>query len=203
MLSSTAAELFLRKAHSAQQWLQFIGNPSVAMLLATLFAFYSFGWARGLSGRELLAYAEGCLGPAGGILLVVGAGGGFNKVLLTSGVGEVITAWGHSAKFPPLLLAWLVAAFIRVATGSATVAVTTATGIVVPLARSIPGTNMELLVVAAGAGSLVLSHVNDGGFWFVKEYFGLTIAETLRTWTVLETVLSVAALALVLLINCF
>jgi gluconate:H+ symporter, GntP family len=201
MLLATMADLLLAKNHPARQGFEFIGSPVVAMLMATLFSFYSFGTARGFRGPKLLHLAESCLAPAGSILLVVGAGGGFNKVLVSSGVGEAITSLAQSASVSPLLLGWGVAALIRVATGSATVAITTAAGIAAPFAATVPGTNMELLVVATGAGSLILSHVNDGGFWFVKEYFGLTVTQTLRTWTVMETIISVVALFFVLLVN--
>jgi GntP family gluconate:H+ symporter len=100
-----------------------------------------------------------------------------------------------------LILGWLVAALIRVATGSATVAISTAAGILAPVAAGIPHLNLELLVLSMGAGSLILSHVNDGGFWLVKEYLNLSVTETLRTWTVMETLISIAALALVLVLN--
>ena len=106
--------------------------------------------------------------------------------------------FAERADFSPILFGWLTAALIRVVTGSATVAITTAAGIVAPVAANVPGTNVELLVVAMGAGSLTLSHVNDGGFWFVKEYLGLTVGETLRTWTIMETIISLTGLALVL-----
>jgi gluconate:H+ symporter, GntP family len=122
-------------------------------------------------------------------------------VLINSGVGDAIAELVKAAPVSPLMLGWLVAALIRVATGSATVAISTAAGILAPVAAADPGINLELLVLAMGAGSLILSHVNDGGFWLVKEYLRLTVTETLRTWTVMETVISVAALALVLALN--
>ena len=106
-----------------------------------------------------------------------------------------------SSPLSPLVLAWLIAALIRIATGSATVAITTAAGIIAPIAARTPGLNLELLVIAMGAGSLILSHVNDGGFWLVKEYLHLTVAETLRTWTVMETIISILALLFTLLLN--
>jgi GntP family gluconate:H+ symporter len=131
---------------------------------------------------------------------VVGAGGGFNRVLVASGVGDALASVTKSVQLSPLLLGWFTAALIRVATGSATVAITTAAGILAPMAASLPGTTTELLVIAMGAGSLVLSHVNDGGFWFVKEYFGLTVVQTLQTWTVLETVIGIVGLVFTLLL---
>jgi GntP family gluconate:H+ symporter len=108
-----------------------------------------------------------------------------------------------SAQISPILLAWLVAAVIRIATGSATVATITGAGIVVPVVGMIPGVNRELLVLATGAGSLILSHVNDAGFWLVKQYFNMTVAETFKTWTAMETILSIVALGFILLLSLF
>jgi GntP family gluconate:H+ symporter len=133
------------------------------------------------------------LGPTANIILIVGAGGGFNRILVASGVGQVISAAAASAALSPLVLGWFIAALIRVATGSATVGITTAAGIMAPIAAG-QAVNLELLVVAMGAGSLILSHLNDGGFWFVKEYLNLSVPETLRTWTVMETIIAVLGL---------
>jgi GntP family gluconate:H+ symporter len=160
-----------------------------------------FGLARGFASKQILKFTEDCLGPVAGVLLVVGAGGGFSRVLVAGGVGKAIAGFAQGAETSPLVLGWLVAMLIRVATGSATVAITTAAGIIAEYAKSKTGTNMELLVVAMGAGSLILSHLNDGGFWFVKEYFNLTVTQTLKTWTVIVTVASVVALLLTLLLN--
>jgi GntP family gluconate:H+ symporter len=122
-------------------------------------------------------------------------------VLAVSGVGDAVAGLTVHSHVPPLFLAWLIAALIRISTGSATVSITTAAGIVAPIVATTPGVNAELMVVAMGAGSLILSHVNDSGFWLVKEYFNMSVTQTLRTWTVVETVISVVALALVLLLN--
>jgi GntP family gluconate:H+ symporter len=135
------------------------------------------------------------------VLLVVGAGGGFSKVLDVCGVGKAIAGVTEGLHLSPLLLGWFVAALIRIAVGSATVAITTAAGILAPIASATPGTSPELLVIAMGAGSVILSHLNDGGFWFVKEYFNLTVLQTLKTWTVMETIISIAALILTLLLG--
>jgi GntP family gluconate:H+ symporter len=170
------------------------------MLMAVLFSFYSFGFARGFNRQQLVKFSEESLAPVATVLLVVGAGGGFSKVLDVCGVGTAITALSEGLQLSPLLLGWLVAALIRVATGSATVAITTAAGILAPIVAT-TDTNRELLVIAMGAGSLILSHLNDGGFWFVKEYFNLTVPQTLKTWTVMETIMSLAALILTLLLN--
>jgi len=201
MLTATVADLSLSKDNLLRHCGDFVGHPTVAMLLAVLFSFYSFGFARGFNREQMLKFSNDCLAPVAVMLLVVGAGGGFSKVLDQSGVGRAIAELAVGSKLSPLLLGWLVAALIRVATGSATVAITMAAGIVAPIAATTPGVNLELLIVAMGAGSLILSHVNDGGFWFVKEYFNLTVPQTLKTWTVMETVISVASLAFVMVLN--
>ncbi|MDF6529486.1 GntP family permease, partial [Escherichia coli] len=137
--------------------------------------------------------------PIATITLVVGAGGGFGQILRDSGVSKAIVAVATDAHLSPLLLGWVVAVLIRIATGSATVAMTTACGIVAPIAAaSGAAVKPELMVLATGAGSLILSHVNDGGFWLVKEYFNLTVPQTFKTWTVLETIISIVALLLTL-----
>ena len=175
-------------------WVAFVGNPSVTLLIGTLVATYVFGTRRGLGGTQLLAIAERALFPIASVLLIVGAGGGFGRVLDQSGIGAAITAAVSSLALSPLIFGWLVAALLRIAVGSATVAITTAAAIVAPLLVAAPDTNRELLVVALGAGSLIASHVNDGGFWLVKEYLGLDVPTTLKTWTVMETIISVVAL---------
>jgi GntP family gluconate:H+ symporter len=191
----------LAKENRAREWADFMGSPIIAMLAAVLLSIYSFGYARGFTGKQILKFLEDCLAPAAGILLVVGAGGGLSKILERGGVGAIIADSVEHAKVSPLLLGWLVAASIRVAVGSATVAIATASAIMAPVAASTPGINRELLVLAMGAGSLFLSHVNDGGFWFVKESFRLTVPQTLKTWTVLETGIGLVGLLLVLLLD--
>lgn len=181
--------------------LDFVGHPIVALLLALILSFWSLGATRQFTRADVLKFCNDCLGPTATILLVIGAGGGFNNVLVQSGVGRAIAALALGAQASPLLLAWIIAALIRVATGSATVAMTTAAGIVAPIALARPGTSAELLVLATGAGSLVLSHVNDAGFWLIKEYFNMTVPQTLRTWTVTETIIGIAGLAFTLLLS--
>ena len=178
--------------------LRLAGTPTVALLVALLVSFRTL--ARAFDRETILRYTSECLGPVAGVILVVGAGAGFGRVLTDGGVATAGVGLATSARVPPLLFGWLVAALIRVATGSATVAMTTACGIAAPVAARTAGVSPELMVLATGAGSLVLSHVNDGGFWLVKEYLGLTVAETLRTWTVCETIISVAARALTMLL---
>src|SRR5437762_2228658 len=201
MLCASAANVFLASGSRLLPVLDFIGSPIVALLIALLFSFWSLGYRQRLTRDQILKFAGDCLGPTAGILLIIGAGGGFNRVLLESGVGQAIADIALGSHASPLLLAWIVAALIRVATGSATVAMTTSAGIVAPIAAATPGSNAELLVLATGAGSLVLSHVNDSGFWLIKEFFNMTVPQTLKTWTVAETIIGVAGLGFTLLLS--
>ena len=201
MLLATAGAMFLPAGHTVRSWLEFAGDPVVAMLAGVLVALWSLGRRCGFPAARLGQFAEESLQPVAAVLLVVGAGGGFSKVLAAGGAGEAMAGLARDAGLSPLLLGWALAAAIRVATGSATVGITMAAGLVVPVAAATPGTNPELLVVAMGAGSMFLSHLNDGGFWFVKELFQLSVAQTLRTWSVLVSVLSLAALGGVMGLN--
>ncbi|MBM7691053.1 GntP family gluconate:H+ symporter [Peribacillus deserti] len=203
MLAASVADLALTKGSTAYQFLKFLGDPVVALLIATVYSFFSLGFFRGLSRENVLKFTNDCLAPTAGILLVIGAGGAFNRVLLDSGIGEYIAELANESSISPILLGWGIAAMIRIATGSATVSMMTAAGIVAPIAAAMPGVNIELLVLATGAGSLILSHVNDSGFWLIKEYFGMTVKETLQTWTALETIISVAALAFIMILDLF
>ena len=200
MVLSSLADIAFAAGSPARDSLHFVGNPIVALLLALLFSFWSLGRARRFTREEVMRFCNDCLGPTATILLVIGAGGGFNQVLVQSGVGGAIAKAAIGSQASPLVLAWIVAALIRVATGSATVAMTTAAGIVAPIAVATPGSNAELLVLATGAGSLVLSHVNDSGFWLIKEFFGMTVPQTLRTWTVAETIIGIAGLAFTMIL---
>lgn len=201
MLLAAWGDLTLAKESRLRAWMDLIGHPLVAMLLTVLLSFYTFGVACGFDRQQILKFSETCLGPIAMVLLVVGAGGGFARVLITSGVANAIAEMAKGVNLSPMLLGWFVAALIRLAQGSATVAITTAAGIVAPLALATPGTNLELLVMALGAGSSIFSHVNDGGFWIVKEYFGMNVPQTLRTWSVMATTKSIVGLILVLLVD--
>jgi GntP family gluconate:H+ symporter len=201
MLLASAADLAFDPASPVRSTLHFAGNPIVALLLALVFSFWSLRRPRRFTRAEVMKFCNDCLAPTATILLVIGAGGGFNQVLVQSGVGGAIATLVIGSRVSLLILAWSVAAVIRVATGSATVAMTTAAGIVAPIAIATPGTSAELLVLATGAGSLVLSHVNDAGFWLIKEFFNMTVPQTLKTWTVAETIIGVAGLGFTLLLG--
>ena len=178
----------------------FLGQPIVALLITVLAAMYLFGTRLGLRADEVSARVGASLGPIAGILLIVGAGGGFKQTLVDSGIADIIAAWIEQAAVPALLAGWLVAVAVRLATGSATVATITAAGIMKPLAADMPPTGVALLVLAIGAGSVFLSHVNDAGFWLVKEYFGMSVGQTFKTWSLMETILSVTAMIVIALV---
>ncbi|WP_297843548.1 GntP family permease [Pseudomonas sp.] len=201
MLLKTLSDIALPDNSPVRVWMDLIGHPITALLAALLLAFYTFGAARGFSRQEIMKLLDQSLAPVAAIVMIVGAGGGFKQMLVASGVGDVIGHMAVRAEISPILLAWLVAAVVRIATGSATVATITGAGIVAPVVGMIPGVNRELLVLATGAGSLILSHVNDAGFWLVKQYFNMTVAETFKTWTAMETILSVVGLIFILLLS--
>lgn len=203
MLLGGWANLIAAPGTSLNDFLLFIGNSVVALLIATLVSFYTLGIARGFNRDSILKFSHDCLAPTAGITLLVGAGGGLNRILVEAGIAKEIVNFSSDMALTPLMMGWLVAALMRVATGSATVAMSTAAGIVAPIALAAGYPHPELLVIATGAGSLILSHVNDGGFWLIKEYFNMTVTQTLKTWTVLETIISVVALGFVSLIAAF
>src|SRR3954467_10610047 len=178
-----------------------LGTPVIALLIGVLVAMFTLGTAIGFGRQKISDTVGGALPAIAGILLIVGAGGGFKQLLVDSGISNLIADWAEGAAFSPLVLGWLVAVGIRLATGSATVATITAAGIVAPLAADLDQPTVALLALAVGAGSLFFSHVNDAGFWLVKEYFGLTVGQTIKSWSVLETIISVVGLALVLLLS--
>ncbi|MET9415962.1 gluconate:H+ symporter [Streptomyces klenkii] len=178
-----------------------VGSPLIALLAAVLVGLFTLGRAAGFGRDRLAGTVEKSLAPIAGILLIVGAGGGFKQTLIDVGVGRMILDFSKDWSVSALLLAWLIAVGIRLATGSATVATISAAGLVAPLAEGMSTTHTALLVLAVGAGSLFFSHVNDAGFWMVKEYFGMDVGQTIKTWSLMETVISVVSLVLVLLLS--
>ncbi|MCT9093707.1 GntP family permease [Streptomyces sp. ASQP_92] len=188
------------KSH-LQQVTDVVGSPLIALLAAVLVALFTLGRAAGFTKERLSTTVEKSLAPIAGILLIVGAGGGFKQTLIDVGVGRMILDLSKDWAIPSLLLAWLIAVAIRLATGSATVATISAAGLVAPLAADMSTAHAALLVLAVGAGSLFFSHVNDAGFWLVKEYFGMDVGQTVKTWSVMETIISVVALGFVLLLS--
>jgi GntP family gluconate:H+ symporter len=201
MLLRALAELLLDDGTRLRTILEIAGEPIVALLAGVLFGMVVLGIPAGFDRSQLSASVGGALPPIAGILLIVAAGGGFKQTLIDAGVGDMIGRAAEDSDLSPLILGWLVAVGIRLATGSATVATITASGIVAPLASGLGGGELALLVLAIGAGSVFFSHVNDAGFWLVKEYFGMTVGQTLATWSVMETIISVCGLAGVLLLS--
>ncbi len=201
MLLATAGELAYPAGHRVRTVLAFLGHPVTALALGLFVAAAIFGHACRFTRAQMLGFTEQSVAGIGMTLLVVGGGGGFARVLREAGVADALGMLASGLHLPPLVYGWLVAAFIRVATGSATVAITTAAGLLAPLVGAHPEINRELLVISLGFGSLFMSHLNDGGFWIVKDCLGLTVGQTLRTWTVVETIVGVTGLGFVLLLS--
>jgi GntP family gluconate:H+ symporter len=202
MLIGSLANIMDPKATSGiTVFCEFIGHEIIALLIAVVFSFFSLGFSRGFTKEELSRFTSECLAPTATIIMIIGGGGAFKQVLINSGVGGAIAEIATHAHVNVILFAWFVAALIRVATGSATVAMTTAAGIIAPVLALSPGANVELVVLATGAGSIVFSHVNDAGFWMVKEFFNMSVPQTLKSWTMMETLLSVIGLIFILILN--
>ncbi|MEU9900078.1 GntP family permease [Streptomyces phaeochromogenes] len=184
---------------------EFFGHPFVALTIALLMAYYLLGIRRGWSRKSLETVSTASLKPVGNILLVVGAGGVFGAVLKGSGIADALADTFNDVGLPVVVLAWLISVVLRVAQGSATVAIVTTAGIVVPLVegQDLSQAHLALIIMAISAGSIFASHVNDGGFWIVAKYFGISERDTLKSWTVLETVLSVAGFAVAALLSIF
>jgi GntP family gluconate:H+ symporter len=203
MLVGSWADGLSTPKSAVNEGLHLIGNDDLALLIGVLVSFFTLGRMRGFTRATILRFSNECLAPTATITLLVGAGGGFGRILLDSGVSQAIIGVALRSHVPLLLLAWLLAALMRLATGSATVAMTTAAGIVAPIALHATGVHPELLAIATGAGSLIFSHVNDGGFWLVKEYFNMSVSQTIKTWSVSETIISVMALIFTVALSCF
>ncbi|WUH94281.1 GntP family permease [Streptomyces sp. NBC_00433] len=202
MLAKALADVVIDDQSSlAYRIFDVIGTPLIALLAAVMVAMFTLGRAAGFTKDRISSTVDASLGPIAGILLIVGAGGGFKQTLIDCGVGQMILDWSKDWHISALLLGWLIAVLIRVATGSATVAIISAAGLAAPLAEGMSSTHTALLVLSVGAGSLFFSHVNDAGFWLVKEYFGMDVPQTLKTWSVMETVISVVALGFVMLLS--
>jgi gluconate:H+ symporter, GntP family len=202
MMGKALADIFIPdKANPLRSVLDFLGTPLIALLLAVLAAIFTLGRGAGMDMRAIATSFEQSLAAIAGILLIVAAGGGFKQTLIDTKIGDLIAGWVQNSGISVLLLAWFVAVLIRLATGSATVATVTASGILAPLVTTLDPAQTSLLVLAIGAGSLFFSHVNDAGFWLVKEYFGLTVGQTIKTWSIMETLISVVGLVFVLLLS--
>lgn len=205
ILLNTLSGVLLDEGNTLREILTFLGHPFVALTIATLLTFYLLGTKRGYSRQEVQDIATKALEPAGIIILVTGAGGVFKQVLIDSGVGDVLGDMMGDSALPPIVLAFLIATAVRVAQGSATVAMVTAAGLITPLLEMIgmTGPALGLIVISIASGATVLSHVNDSGFWLVNRYFGMDVKDTLKSWTVMETIIGLTGFVVVLIISFF
>lgn len=205
ILTNTATGVWLGEEHTVSEWMSFIGHPFTALLISVLLAFYFLGTKLGFTREEVQRVATKSMEPVGMIILLTGAGGVFGRVLVTTGVGEVLVDIMTDTNLPVVLFAFLVATVIRVSQGSATVAMVTAAGLIAPIIEigGYSPAHIGTIAIAIACGATVLSHVNDSGFWLVKEFMGMTEKETLKSWTIMETIIGVVGLIVVLVISWF
>ena len=194
MLGSTLAKVATPPESSVALTLKFLGEPLVALGIAVMAAVICLGWANGMPREQVGGTLRKSLAPIAVLLLTIGAGGGLKQTLLDAGVSQTISKVAEGAHMPYLLLAWLIAVALRQATGSATVATTTTAGILAPMMAGLAATQSSLVALAIGAGSVFFCHVNDAGFWMVREYFGLQLKQTIWVWSILQTIVSVVGL---------
>ena len=184
-----------------QRVFDLVGEPFFALLIALVVAMFTLGRASGMDRKQISTTLTESLPPIAGIILIVAAGGGFKTVLVNTGVGTLLGDWARDANVSVLLLAWVLAVLIRLATGSATIATITASTLIIPLVAGMSSTETSLVVLAVGAGSVFFSHVNDAGFWLVKEYFDMDVVQTIKSWSLMETVLSISGLVFTLILS--
>ncbi len=197
---STLISLLIQEESILSKCINFIGNPVIALLLTLLLGTYSLGISRGKTMNQIMkTYADAVSGITM-VLLVISGAGALKQILIDSGVSDYIGGILEISSMSPLLIGWIIATLIRFSVGSATVAGLTTAGIVLPLVQN-TNVSPELMVLSIGSGSLMLSHVNDSGFWLFKEYFNLTVKETLSTWTIMETSIGISGLIGVLILN--
>jgi Gnt-I system low-affinity gluconate transporter len=205
ILLGTVSAVALPEGHAMRDLLAFVGHPFTALIIAALLSFYALGTRLGFSAEEVREMATKSLEPVGLIILVTGAGGVFGKVLVATGVGTAVADWMATSGLPLVVLAFLIATVVRVAQGSATVSMVTAAGLVAPIVEA--GTHsapmVAAVVIAIASGATVLSHVNDSGFWLVSRYLGMSEKQTLRVWTVMETLVGLTGFAVALVLSFF
>ena len=202
MMGKALVDIFIDdKANPLRQTFDILGRPLVALLIAVVVGIFTLGRGAAMTRDQVVKCLETSLPPVAGIILIVAAGGGFKQVLVDTGIGTMLADWAKGTGISVILLAWVLAVLIRLATGSATVATITASSLMLGLVEGMSTGEVSLVVLAVGAGSLFFSHVNDAGFWLVKEYFGMSVGQTIKSWSIMETVLSVTGLVLVLLLG--
>ena len=202
MMGKALVDIFIEDENNlVRQIFDTLGRPLMALLIAVIVGIFTLGRGAAMTREQITKCIEGSLPPVAGIILIVAAGGGFKQVLIDTGIGTKLAEWATAANISVILLAWVLAVLIRLATGSATVATITASSLMLGLVEGMSTGEVSLIVLAVGAGSVFFSHVNDAGFWLVKEYFGMSVGQTIKTWSIMETVLSVVGLVLVLLLG--
>jgi GntP family gluconate:H+ symporter len=201
MLVHALSETFLSKGSSAAHVAAFVGDPLIAMLLGVLFAAITLVLVRGGDAEQLRSAMGASLKPIAGIMLIIAGGGAFQQVLTSAKVGDAIVDLTQHFAFPPLVLGWLIAMLLSVSTGSATVGIVGAAGLLAPLAGADPSLNLPLLALSIGSGSLFFNYANHAGFWLVKESFGMSMGEATKTITMVQSVVAVVGLLMVLLLN--
>ncbi|MGJ9510888.1 gluconate:H+ symporter [Actinotignum sp. GS-2025b] len=201
MVCRTVADQTLPEENGLRQFVDLVGNPILALLISVIFAYFSLGISRGKSLSDLSSVTDSSFSPIGGVLLIIGAGGAFNAVLMASGMDKAIAGAMGSLPVSPLILAWLIAIVLHFAVGSATVAMISAAGIVLPMLQASPDLSPALMAIAVGAGAIGLTHVTDSLFWLYKEYMGISVGDALKTLTVGTTIASVVALCMTMLLH--
>ncbi|MFI5508385.1 GntP family permease [Mycobacterium sp. NPDC051804] len=204
MMGKALVDIFIDdETNLVRQTFDILGRPLVALLIAVIVGIFTLGRGAAMTRDQIVKCIDSSLPPVAGIILIVAAGGGFKQVLVDTGIGTMLADWAKTTGVSTILLAWVLAVLIRLATGSATVATITASSLMLGLVEGMSTGQVSLIVLAVGAGSLFFSHVNDAGFWLVKEYFGMSVGQTIKSWSIMETVLSVVGLVLVLLLGIF
>lgn len=204
MMGKALADIFIDdEGNLLRQTFDILGRPLMALLIAVVAGIFTLGRGAAMTRDQVVKCIETSLPPVAGIILIVAAGGGFKQVLVDSGIGTLLADWAKGANISVILLAWVLAVLIRLATGSATVATITASSLMLGLVDGMSTGQVSLVVLAVGAGSLFFSHVNDAGFWLVKEFFGMSVGQTIKSWSMMETILSVSGLVFVLLLGIF
>jgi len=202
MMGKALVDIFIEdETNLVRQIFDTLGRPLMALLIAVIAGIFTLGKGAAMTRDQITKCLEASLPPVAGIILIVAAGGGFKQVLIDTGIGTKLAEWATAANISVILLAWVLAVLIRLATGSATVATITASSLMLGLVEGMSTGEVSLVVLAVGAGSVFFSHVNDAGFWLVKEYFGMSVGQTIKTWSIMETVLSVTGLVLALLLG--
>jgi gluconate:H+ symporter, GntP family len=201
MLSRALAETLFKSSATFNKITEFVGEPAIALLIGLLVGIILLGYARGTDTKKLRDSLGASLKPIAGILLIIAGGGAFAKVLVNSHVGNAIIHLTHGLSLSAIAIGWLIAALLSVTTGSATVGIVGATGLLAPLVGSDPSINKELLVVAIGSGSLFFNYANHAGFWLVKESFSMSMGETFKTITIIQSIIGIVGLVMALLLD--